>query len=157
MLYYNYKKEGVFQMTNIQLALFSVSFIIVILLIIYIATKFSNAIYNKREEKREKQYPELYRLIELHNEKQHEICNWYNSQIAPLKKQVDIILKNMDYFPKDIRIKKEKELEDLRIKIYTAQMAYQSLDKQVKENRNKIKEYIKKNNIKWAKDAWNVD
>ena len=144
-------------MTNIQSALFLVSLIIVFLLFYYIATKFSNAIYNKREEKREKQYPELYKLIELHNEKQHEICYWYNNQIAPLKKQVDIILKNMDYFPTSIRLKKEKELEDLRIKIYTAQMTYQSLDKQLKENRNEIKEYIKKNNIKWAKDAWNVD
>lgn len=144
-------------MTNIQLALFLVSLIIVFLLSYYIATKFSNAIYNKREEKREKQYPELYKLIELHNEKQYEICHWYNNQIAPLKKEVDIILKNMDYFPKNIRIKKEKDLEDLRIKIYTAEMTYQSLVKQAEENRNEIEEYIKKNNIKWAKDSWNVD
>jgi chromosome segregation ATPase len=76
---------------------------------------------------------------------------WYNEQIAPLKREVDAILKEIDYYPAEQRAEKEAELEELRKRIYVAQAIKRSLEEKVEEVRTKIKKYVADNNLEWAK------
>ena len=113
--------------------------------------KVDNWCYDRRDAKRRQAHPQLYLLFDECDEAGRQNCMWYNTQIAPLKREVDAILKELDYYPAEQRAEKEAELEELRKRIYVAQAIKKSLEEKVEEVRTKIKKYVADNNLEWAK------
>ena len=135
--------------TLISLAV--VAGVIAVIAVITIAIiKVDNWRYDRRDAKRRQAHPQLYLWFDECEEAGRKSCMWYNEQIAPLKRDVDAILKEIDYYPAEQRAEKEAELEDLRKRIYVAQAIKQSLEEKVEEVRIKIKKYVADNNLEWA-------
>lgn len=136
--------------TLISLAV--VAGVVAIIAVITIAIiKVDNWRYDRRDAKRRQAHPQLYLLFAECEEAGRQSCMWYNEQIAPLKREVDAILKDIDYYPAEQRVEKEAELEELRKRIYVAQAIKRSLEEKVEEVKTKIKKYVADNNLEWAK------
>ena len=113
--------------------------------------KVDNWRYDRMDAKRRAEHPQLYLWFDECEEAGRQSCMWYNEQIVPLKREVDAILKEIDYYPAEQRAEKEAELEELRKRIYVAQAIKKSLEEKVEEVRTKIKKYVADNNLEWAK------
>ena len=113
--------------------------------------KVDNWRYDRKDAKRKAEHPQLYLWFDECEEAGRQSCIWYNEQIAPLKREVDAILKEIDYYPAEQRAEKEAELEELRKRIYVAQAIKKSLEEKVEEVKTKIKKYVADNNLEWAK------
>lgn len=113
--------------------------------------KVDNWRYDRKDAKRRAEHPQLYLWFDECEEAGRQSCMWYNEQIAPLKREVDAILKEIDYYPAEQRAEKEAELEELRKRIYVAQAIKKSLEEKVEEVKTKIKKYVADNNLEWAK------
>lgn len=126
-----------------------------LLLFIYlnitIADKVFGWYYDRQDAKRRQEHPELYRLFDEVNKKGAEGIRWRNEQIYPKKKQVDAILAELPYCIPEERIKKELELEELRIAIHTATITNNVLESELAELRQQTKDYIATHNVEWAK------
>jgi vacuolar-type H+-ATPase subunit I/STV1 len=134
------------------MSLMAVAGLVAVVAIITIAIiKVDNWRYDRRDAKRRQAHPQLYLLFNECEEAGRQSCMWYNEQIAPLKREVDAILKEIDYYPAEQRAEKEAELEELRKRIYVAQAIKKSLEEKVEEVRIKIKKYVADNNLEWAK------
>lgn len=126
--------------------------VVAIIAVITIAIiKVDNWRYDRRDAKRRQAHPQLYQWFDECEEAGRQSCMWHNEQIAPLKREVDAILKEIDYYPAEQRAEKEAELEELRKRIFVAQTIKKSLEEKVEEIRIKIKEYVADNNLEWAK------
>lgn len=113
--------------------------------------KIDNWRYDRKDAKRRAEHPQLYLWFDECEEAGRQSCLWYNEQIAPLKREVDAILKEIDYYPAEQRAEKEAELEELRKRIYVAQAIKKSLEEKVAEVKAKIKKYVADNKLEWAK------
>lgn len=118
---------------------------------VIVADRWWNFYYTRQDAKRRNEHPCLYQLFDECNNKGNESIRWYNNEIAPRKKEVDSILKEIDYLPNEQRAKKEAELEEIRNRIYLAEITYKVLNEELQEIRNKIRKYVADNNLEWAK------
>lgn len=123
----------------------------IIAVITIVIIKVDNWRYDRRDAKRRQAHPQLYLWFNECEEVGRQSCMWYNEQIAPLKREVDAILREIDYYPAEQRAEKEAELEELRKRIYVAQCIEKSLDEKVAEVKTKIKKYVADNDLEWAK------
>ena len=117
----------------------------------YVTDKLIGWYYDRQDAKRRLAHPELYRLFDEVNEKAGEGIRWRNNEIYPKKKKVDTILAELPYCIPEERVKKEQELEDLRIAIHTATVIDRVLESELQELRNKVKEYVAKHDLEWAR------
>lgn len=111
-----------------------------------------NGIADHKENKRKKTHPDLFAWVEECRKKGANVCRWYNTEIAPLKRKVDAIINEMPYCPASMKIKKEAELEELRNDIQAAKMVYKSLEEQEQEVCTRIHNYVEEHDLKWAKN-----
>lgn len=119
--------------------------------ILFFTDKITGWCYDKRDEKRRKEHPELYRLFDAVNEKGGECCHWYNENIVPLKKEIDRILADWNYYTDARREQKEVELKRLREELQVAEAKDNVLESELVELREQTKDYVKKHNVEWAK------
>lgn len=103
------------------------------------------------EQKRKAQHPHLWELFAEVDEKSKASTKHYNRKVAPVKKEIESILKTLDYWPLYIRRQKEAELENLRLRLYAEELEYKVLTAENDELRKEIREYINRNNLEWAK------
>ena len=101
--------------------------------------------------KRKMIHPELYKWFDEAHEKGNECIQWYNNEIAPYKRQVDIILRDWNYYTSREKEQKEREIEELNNHIYVANITDKMLEEEREAICNKIKKYVADNNLKWAK------
>ena len=106
---------------------------------------------DRTETKRKQAHPNLWVWFEECDEAGAEECRWYNAQIAPLKKKVDAILREWDYYPTDTKSKKEEELENLRKAIESANKVYTVMHNKTEAIRTKIHNYVEENDLEWAR------
>ena len=121
-------------------------------LVVFLEFKISDFIRNREKAKRRKEHPEFFRLYDEYDEKGNTARRFYNTEIAPRKRKVDSMLREEPYWPQEVREKKMEELEKLRREIYTAECMCKGLDKDTKEARKKVADYVREHNIKWAGD-----
>ena len=103
------------------------------------------------EQKRKAQHPHLWELFEEVDEKSKASTKHYNRNVAPVKREIESILRTLDYWPLYIRRQKEEELESLRLRLYAQEIEYKVLTAEDAEIRKEIREYIDNNNLEWAK------
>ena len=106
---------------------------------------------NRKDKKRRQAHPELYQLFDLVDEKCGECCRWHNKNIVPLKKEIDDILKNWDYYTDARREQKETELKKLREELQVAQTMDDVLHSELVELREQVRDYVKKHDLEWAR------
>lgn len=123
-----------------------------IALAVFAEFKISDALSNRKEAKRRKEHPEFFRLYDEYDEKGNTACRFYNTEIAPRKREVDYMLKDEPYWPQEVREQKMEEVEKLRREIYTAECMDRALDKETEEAKKKVADYVREHNIKWAGD-----
>lgn len=128
-------------------------FIVVLIFaaIIFITDKTVGWYYDNQNKKRRREHPELFRLFDMVDEKAGECCHWYNEQIAPMKREIDNILKDWDYYTDARKEQKEAELKRLREDLQVAQTMDNVLESELVELREQTKDYVKKHNVEWAK------
>lgn len=103
-------------------------------------------------QKRKAAHPHLWELFDEVSSKSKEATQQYNRNVAPLKKQIKYILDRMPYWPTEIREAKEEEAENLRLRLYGAELSYNILEAELEEIRKEIREYVSDNNLEWAKN-----
>ena len=104
-----------------------------------------------KEAKRKKAHPQLWDWFDECDALSIESVNWYNKEIAPLKREIDRLLKDLDYLPREQRAKREEELERLRVRVHVAKTMSDTIDRKTQEVRDKIHTYVKDNDLEWAR------
>lgn len=117
----------------------------------YITDKLIGWHYDRRDAKRRAEHPELYRLFDRVNKKGSECCHWHNEQIYPKKKQIDNILKDWNYYTDSRREQKEVEVKRLREELQTAEAIDRTLESELVELREQVKDYVKRHDLEWAR------
>lgn len=108
-----------------------------------------------KEAKREKEHYQLYVWEEEWTEAIERKYKWENDEILLRQNKIDNILKSLKYLPKEKRKEEIAKLEKIRIELQVANVTLQVLEKEVVEIREKMKNYIDKYNLEWArKRGW---
>lgn len=103
------------------------------------------------EDKRKKAHPQLWHWFDECNEAVQEECRWHNAQIAPLKKKIDTILREWNYYTAEAKLQKEEELENLRKAIESADKVYVKMHNKTEVIRSKIHNYVEEHDLEWAR------
>lgn len=117
----------------------------------FILFKILDKIADNRDAKRKREHPELYRLFDEVNHKCSECCHWYNENIAPLKKEIDRILADWNYYTDTRREQKEAELKKLREELQIAEAKDNILESELVELREQTRDYVKTHDLEWAR------
>ena len=119
--------------------------------IVWIVFKILDKIADRRDAERQREHPELYRLFDEVNEKCSECCHWHNENIVPLKKEIDRILADWNYYTDTRREQKEAELKRLREDLQVAQTMDNVLNSELVELREKTRDYVRTHDLEWAR------
>ena len=106
---------------------------------------------DRTEVKRKQTHPDLWVWFEECDEAGHAQCVHHNSKIAPLKRKVDAILSEWNYYTEETKSKKEIELEELRKDIEAHEVVYAELCEKTEAIRTKIHNYVEENDLEWAR------
>ena len=117
----------------------------------WIVFKILDKIADNKDAERRREHPELYRLFDEVNEKCGECCRWHNENITPLKKEIDKILADWNYYTDARREQKEAELKRLREQLQVAQTIDNVLESELVELREKTRDYVKTHDLEWAR------
>ena len=128
------------------------SFLGIISLLCFVIFKIMDFVDKRKDKKHRKEHPEFFRLYEEFTEKADTACRFHNNEIVPSKRKVDYLLKEEPYWPQQVRKQKMEEVEELRRKIYIGECMYKALNKDMQESRQKVVDYVRTHNIKWAGD-----
>ena len=134
--------------------LFTVAFfggLATLTLFIFVMIKITDFIDNIITKRREKKYPEFFALVKEINDRGNEICRKHNAVVPDLMKKIDRIDAELKYLPKEQFEIKSAELEELRQQLYTANAETNEREKALNEVREKAHNYVKVNDLKWAK------
>lgn len=117
----------------------------------WVIFKILDKIADHRDAERRKAHPELYRLFDEVDTKCSECCRWHNKNITPLKKEIDKILADWNYYTDTRKEEKEAELKRLREDLQVAQTMHNVLDNELVELREKVRNYVEKHDLEWAR------
>lgn len=117
----------------------------------WVIVKILDKIADHRDAERRKAHPELYWLFDEVDKKCGECCHWHNENIAPLKKEIDRILADWNYYTDARREQKEVELKRLREELQVAEAMDNVLESELVELREKTRDYVKAHDLEWAR------
>lgn len=106
---------------------------------------------NVREKNYQKAHPQLWVWFDEVDDNVCAEVHYHNDNITPLKKQIDSILAQWNYYTAETKSQKENELEDLRNKLEIHEIIYQSMCAETQKIRDKIHTYVEENNLEWAR------
>ena len=110
-----------------------------------------NLCYDLTEKKRKETHPQLWVWFDECHEAGQKECEWHNSKVLPLKRKIDSILHDWDYYSTDTKRAKEEELESLRKAHESANQVYFELGLQTASIREKIHRYVEEHDLEWAR------
>jgi hypothetical protein len=116
----------------------------------FVIWKVMDFIDKRNDRKHHKEHPEFFRLYDDYSDKGDTACRFYNTEIAPCKRKVKAMLEEEPYWPQEVRGQKMEEVEKLRREIYTGECMYKGLNKEMKNARQKVVDYVQTHGIKWA-------
>lgn len=108
---------------------------------------------NITENRRKKAHPQLWVWFDECNGAQQEECRWHNAQVLPLKRKIDGILHDWDYYSTDTKRAKEEELENLRKAHESANQVYFEMSLRTAAIREKIHSYVEEHDLDWARHS----
>lgn len=119
-------------------------------LITFVGVKVSDLIDKVVTKRREKEHPELFRLIYLCNAMGNDMCQEYNATVPHLIRRIDRLVAELKYLPAEQLEERTAELETLRQKLYEAKRESDKKQKELDKIREMAHKYVKENNLKWA-------
>lgn len=123
---------------------------VLIFLFFWGLSKIIDHLYDRREQKRKEEYPELHNLFILRDKAISLRGACRANELEVYKKEIDKITAEMVYYPDYIQGQMKIRLEILREKYLVADNEYKRLDKQAETYQNQIQEYAIKYNLEWA-------
>lgn len=112
-----------------------------------------NFCIDRKEAKRKKAHPQLWVWFDEINASQCSEIHYHNENITPLKKKIDSILANWDYYSTATKSEKEQELELLRQQMEAYMVVYKVMCAETQKIRDKIHNYVEQNGLEWAR-SW---
>ena len=106
-----------------------------------------NAIFEHKELKKRKAHPKFYGWIAELNEMVSAEVRFHNTEISPLKREIDAVLKDLEYCPVEIREIKEYRAEELRGIWYAKKEKLRKMEIESEMLRKRIRAYNKEHNL----------
>lgn len=119
-------------------------------LLTFVGVKASDLIDKVITKRREKEHPELFRLIYLCNAMSDEMCREHNATVPHLIKRIDRLVAELKYLPADQLEERTVELESLRQDLYKAKRESDKRQDELDEMKAKVGAYVREHNLKWA-------
>lgn len=107
--------------------------------------------YDYTEAKRKKAHPDLWVWFDECDKAGKAECHYHNDNIAPLKRKIDNIIKNWNYYTAETKSQKEQELENLRKQLETHELVYSMMCAETQDIRDKIHNYVEQHDLDWAR------
>lgn len=102
-----------------------------------------------RDAKEQKNHPQFFKdANELNKLVKHEI-HYYNNNVAPLKRLIDNIVAEWDYYPEELKERKGPELELYRRKYQTEKEVCDNMNEKIYVERERLRKYAEENKIRW--------
>lgn len=111
-----------------------------------------NLCYDITEKKRKRAHPQLWVWFDEINETQSAEVHYHNDNITPIRRKIDGILANWNYYPAETKSQKEIELEELRKQMEVHTAVYKTMCAETQKIRDKIHNYVEANDLKWARN-----
>ena len=106
-----------------------------------------NAVWEHKELKKRMAHPKFYGWItELHEMRSAEV-KFFNTEISPLMREIDAVLKDLEYCPVEIREFKEYRAEELRGIWYAKKEQLRKMEIESGMLRARIKGYNREHNL----------
>lgn len=107
--------------------------------------------YDLTEAKRKKAHPDLWAWFDECDKAGMAECYYYNDNIAPLKKKIDSIIENWNYYTADTKSQKKRELENLCQQLEAHDVIYSAMCAETYKIRDKIHNYVEQHDLDWAR------
>ena len=111
-----------------------------------------NAVWEHKELKKRMAHPKFYGWIAELNDMVSAEVKFHNTEISPLMREIDAVLKDLDYCPVEIREFKEYRAEELRGKVYAKKEHLRKMEIESGMLRARIKGYNREHNLE---SGWN--
>lgn len=110
---------------------------------------------NWHDERLDKQHrnehPTFFKLNDDLRKLSNVSIHLHRKEIAPRKRQIDYIIKELPYLTEELRAQKDIELENIREEIQFWNIERGAYEEKIEQLREEIREYVASNNVEWAK------
>lgn len=106
-------------------------------------------IQDVRDKNERKNHPQFFEDAKALNELVTREIHYFNNKVAPLKRLIDEIVAEWDYYPEEMKERKGADLELYRRRYQEEKAVTDSMDRQIDIERERLREYAKENNIRW--------
>ena len=117
--------------------------------IMIIAIIVDDIVREVRDKREQKNHPQFFKDAEKLNELIRHELNYYNDNVAPLKRLIDDIEDEWYYYPEELRVRKGRELELYRRKYQTQKEVCDNMNEKIDAERERLRKYAEENKIRW--------
>ena len=114
-----------------------------------IAVIVDGIIQDVRSKNELKNHPQFFEDAKALNELIGREIRYFNNKVASLKRLIDEIVAEWDYYPEEMKERKGADLELYRRKYQEEKAVTDSMNRQIDIERERLREYAKQNNISW--------
>ena len=114
-----------------------------------IAVIVDGIIQDVRSKNELKNHPQFFEDAKALNELIGREIRYFNNKVASLKRLIDEIVAEWDYYPEEMKERKGADLELYRRKYQEEKAVTDSMNRQIDIERERLREYAKQNNIRW--------
>jgi hypothetical protein len=114
-----------------------------------IAVIVDGIIEDVRSKNERKNHPQFFEDAKALNELITREIHYFNNKVAPLKRLIDEIVAEWDYYPEEMKERKGADLELYRRRYQEEKVVVDSMNRQIDNERERLREYAKENNIRW--------
>jgi hypothetical protein len=114
-----------------------------------IAVIVDGIIQDVRDKNELKNHPQFFEDAKALNELITREIHYFNNKVAPLKRLIDEIVAEWDYYPEEMKERKGADLELYRRRYQEEKVVTDSMNRQIDIERERLREYAKENNIRW--------
>lgn len=114
-----------------------------------IAVIVDGIIEDVRSKKELKNHPQFFEDAKALNELIAREMHYFNNKVAPLKRLIDEVVAEWDYYPEEMKERKGADLELYRRRYQEEKAVTDSMNRQIDIERERLREYAKENNIRW--------
>lgn len=110
------------------------------------------AINTAQDNKKRKAHPQFYSWIAELDEKISQSVKYYNTNITPLKREIDNILREWNYYDEEMRFHRGADLELYRIHVQRHERVLDNMRAEEKRLRETIRKYNAEHHLE--EDNW---
>ena len=122
--------------------------LLIIVFCLFLAVLIDLIISVIKDKRLHKNHQEMFDIINLIGDKIHEKVEFYNTYIAPNKKEIKRILEDYDFLPREKAKEADEVLEKLRCAVYEYTKEYNTMCEEIEILRERLAKYKREHNIK---------